>query len=342
MNNIHIFSTNIYRFARYSYIIMKRMKINRLNFNKILFGYIIHLKFLIRYKLYKQYCDFHISPNVVVVVDNNVNVVYRFSLNDYGSQSVNNNYNFLLKYNKKLEIPKPISINYNSMINIAVSSETNINSKELHTDTINTTLITEVFSQLKQFYETHLNISLSSIKSIVNEYDYLYIYYHQNWIDKLVKFKNIIHAKLSMITDNREIKSVLTIIHGDLTFRNILKNNNITFIDFDRSDLNYPEYDYFLFNIDLYTYKQFHKPTYEQFFDNLLMFTKNDKFMTNEIDKFYELNSKFYENKKILHIIKYFLLYRTLVFTLLNFRFNETTPVVILDKCLKSIESYEK
>ena len=145
-----------------------------------------------------------------------------------------------------------------------------------------------------------------------------------------------------MSTDNREIKSVLTIIHGDLTFRNILKNNNITFIDFDRSDLNYPEYDYFLFNIDLYTYKQFHKPTYEQFFDNLLMFTINDKFMTNEIDKFYELNSKFYENKKILHIIKYFLLYRTLVFTLLNFRFNEATPVAILDKCLKSIESYEK
>ena len=318
------------------------MKTNRLNIYEILFGYIRHLIILIKYKLYKHNCDFHISPNVVVIIDNNVNVVYRISLNEYGIQSVNNNYNFLLKYNKELEIPKPISLNYKSMINIVVSSETNINSNELHTNTINTTLITEVFSQLKQFYETHLDISLSSIKSMVNEYDYLYIYYHQNWIDKLLKFKNIIYAKLSMITDNREIKSVLTIIHGDLTFRNILKNNNITFIDFDRSDLNYPEYDYFLFNIDLYTYKQFHKPTYEQFFDNLLMFTINDKFMTNEIDKFYELNSKFYENKKILHIIKYFLLYRTLVFTLLNFRFNETTPVVILDKCLKSIESYEK
>ena len=76
MNNIHIFSTNIYRFARYSYIIMKRMKINRLNFNKILFGYMIHLKFLIIYKLYKQYCDFHISPNVLVVVEYIVNVVF--------------------------------------------------------------------------------------------------------------------------------------------------------------------------------------------------------------------------------------------------------------------------
>ena len=342
MSNMHILTRYINKFARYSYIIMKRMKTNHLNIYEILFGYIRHLIILIKYKLYKHNCDFHISPNVVVIIDNNVNVVYRISLNEYGIQSVNNNYNFLLKYNKELEIPKPISLNYKSMINIVVSSETYINSNELHTNTINTTLITEVFSQLKQFYETHLDISLSSIKSMVNEYDYLYIYYHQNWIDKLLKFKNIIYAKLSMITDNREIKSVLTIIHGDLTFRNILKNNNITFIDFDRSDLNYPEYDYFLFNIDLYTYKQFHKPTYEQFFDNLLMFTINDNFMTKEIDKFYELNSKFYANKKILHIIKYFLLYRTLVFTLLNFRFNETTPVVILDKCLKSIESYEK
>ena len=341
MSNMHILTRYINKFARYSYIIMKRMKTNRLNIYEILFGYISHLIILIKYKLYKHNCDFHISPNVVVIIDNNVNVVYRISLNEYGIQSVNNNYNFLLKYNKELEIPKPISLNYKSMINIVVSSETYINSNELHANTINATLITEVFSQLKQFYETHLDISLSSIKSMVNEYDYLYIYYQQNWIDKLLIFKKIIQAKLSLFTDNREIKSVLTIIHGDLTFRNILKNNNITFIDFDRSYLNYPEYDYFLFNIDLYTYKQFHKPTYEQFFDNLLMFTINDNFMTKEIDKFYELNSKFYANKKILHIIKYLLLYRTLVFTLVNFRFIETAPVVILDKCLKSIENYE-
>ena len=164
---------------------MKRMKTNRLNIYEILFGYISHLIILIKYKLYKHNCDFHISPNVVVIIDNNVNVVYRISLNEHGIQSVNNNYNFLLKYNKELEIPKPISLNYKSMINIVVSSETYINSNELHTNTINTTLITEVFSQLKQFYETHLDISLSSIKSMVNEYDYLYIYYHQNWIDKL-------------------------------------------------------------------------------------------------------------------------------------------------------------
>ena len=174
---------------------------------------------------------------------------------------------------------------------------------------------------------------------MINEYDYLYIHYHQNWVNKLLYFKKIIQKKLIILADKREIKSVLTIIHGDLTYRNILKSNNIAFIDFDRSDLNYPEYDYFLFNIDLYTYKQFNKPTYSQFFDNLLMFTLNDNFMSREIEDFYQLNNKFLDNKKIIHIIKYLLLYRTLVFTLLNFRFNETIPVVILDKCLKKIQS---
>ena len=342
MNYIHILSKNTYKFARYSYIIMKKMDTNRLKFYDILFKYAIHLIFLIIYKLYKHNCEFHISPNVVVVVDNNVNVVYRLSLNDSGIHSVNNNYKFLLKYHKELETPKPISLNYKSKINIVVSSETNINYKELNTKMFNTALIYLVFSQLKQFYEAHLDISFSSINSMLNEYDYLYIYYHQSWIDKLLIFKNIIQSKLSYFADNKEIESVLTIIHGDLTFRNMLKNKKITFIDFDRSDLNYPEYDYFLFNIDLYTYKQFHKPTYEQFFDNLLMFTINDNFMSNEVDKFYELNNKFYENRKILRIIKFRLLYRTLAFTLLNFRFDETTPVVILDKCLRSIENYEK
>ena len=61
--------------------------------------------------------------------------------------------------------------------------------------------------------------------------------------------------------------------------------------------------------------------------------------MSNEINKFYELNEKFHENQKILFIIKYFLLYRTIAYSLLNFRFNEPDPNVILDKCLKKIQS---
>ena len=69
------------------------------------------------------------------------------------------------------------------------------------------------------------------------------------------------------------------------------------------------------------------------------MFTINDKFMSNEINKFYELNDNFHENQKILFIIKHILLYRTIAFSLLNFRFNAPEPNVILDKCLERIQS---
>ena len=60
-----------------------------------------------------------------------------------------------------------------------------------------------------------------------------------------------------------------------------------------------------------------------------------------KIEDFYQLNNKFLDNKKILHIIKYLFLYRTLAFTLLNFKFNDSEPVNLLDKCLKGIQCYE-
>ena len=345
MNYIYILYNNINRFTRYSYIIIKRMRESHFIIHVILFRYILHIIIIINNKLYKKNCDFYIRHNVVIVVDHNVNAVYRISLNDWALNSVKNNYEFLLKYNKDLRIPDPINLTYKGMRIIknitVVSSETKLNSTTLNINTINSDIIIEVFRQLNHFYVKHLNVSLLNFTSMIDKYDYLYKYYHEEWIDKLLILKKIINYKLNAITNNneRKIKSALTIIHGDLTYRNILRNNNIAFIDFDRSGLNFPEFDYFLFNIDLYTYKQYQTPTYDQFFDNLLMFTISEKFMSNEINKFYELNEKFHENQKILYIIKYFLLYRTIAYSLLNFRFSEPEPNVILDKCRKRIQS---
>ena len=92
MNHICIISSNINRFIRYSYIIIKRMRTGRFIIINILFKYIIHLIILVKYQLYKSKCDFYIRPNVVVVADSNENVVYRISLNDYAVNSVKNNY----------------------------------------------------------------------------------------------------------------------------------------------------------------------------------------------------------------------------------------------------------
>ena len=115
MNYIYILFNNINRFTRYSYIIIKRMRESHFIIHVILFRYILHIKIIIINKLYKKNCDFYIRPNVVIVVDHNVNVVYRISLNDLALNSVKINYEFLLKYNKDLRIPDPINLTYKGM-----------------------------------------------------------------------------------------------------------------------------------------------------------------------------------------------------------------------------------
>jgi len=173
----------------------------------------------------------------------------------------------------------------------------------------------------------------------MNKYDQLFIYCTQDWIDKLSIIKNSIKNIIEHISDDNPFSAVFTVIHGDLTYRNILRNPKIGFIDFDRSEITFPEFDLFLFLIDLHTYKQFHEPTYEQLFNNIFNFIKNDN-MTKEIEIFYGLNNKFFENKKILPIIKYCFFYRTLIYTLLNFRFYASEPVTILNQCIYNIEQH--
>ena len=115
MNYIYILYNNINSFIRYSYIIIKRMRQNHFIIHVILFRYILHIKIIINNKLYKKNCDFYIRPNVVIVVDHNVNVVYRISLNDWALKSVKINFEFLLKYNQDLRIPDPINLTYKGM-----------------------------------------------------------------------------------------------------------------------------------------------------------------------------------------------------------------------------------
>ena len=106
----------------------------------------------------------------------------------------------------------------------------------------------------------------------MNKYDHLFIYCPQDWIDKLSIIKNSIKNIIEHISGDNTFSAVFTIIHGDLTYRNILINSKVEFIDFDRSEITFPEFDLFLFLVDLHTYKQFREPTYEQIFNNIFEF----------------------------------------------------------------------
>lgn len=331
------------RFIQYSYKIIKYFPESRFDIFGVLFKYILHLIIIIRINAINNDCDYYVGTNVAVIVNNRINIVYRIPLNAYANSLICNNYDFLLKYSKYLLIPNAINLFHTGSIylnnKIVFSSESKLRSKLIQAHNINNETISEIFKQLSVIYEHNHNTSIVTVDLIMNKYDHLFIYCPQNWIDKLLIIKNSIKNIIGHISDDNTFSSVFTIIHGDLTYRNILINPKIEFIDFDRSEITFPEFDLFLFLVDLHTYKQYHEPTYEQVFNNIFNLLKNDN-MAKEIEMFYGLNNKFYENKKILPIIKYCFFYRTLIYTLLNFRFYLSEPITILNKCINKIEQH--
>jgi thiamine kinase-like enzyme len=331
------------KFIQYSYTIIKYFPEYRFDIFGVLFKYILHLIIIIRINAINSDCDYYVGTNVVVIVNNRMNIIYRIALNAYANSRICNNYDFLLKNRKYLLTPNAINLFHtgSKYLNnkIVFSSESKLRSKLIEAPNINNETFAEIINQLSIIYEHNQNTSLVTADLIMNKYDHLFIYCPQDWIDKLSIIKNSINNIIEYISDDKTFSAVFTIIHGDLTYRNILINPKIEFIDFDRSEITFPEFDLFLFLIDLHTYKQYQEPTYEQLFNNIFNFIKNDN-MTKEIEMFYGLNNKFYENKKILPIIKYCFFYRTLIYTLLNFRFYASEPVTILNKCIYKIEQH--
>ena len=331
------------KFIKYNYKIIKFFPESRFDIFGVIFKYILHLIIIIRINANNNDCDYYVGTNVAVIVNNRTNIVYRIPLNAYANSLICKNYDFLLKYSKYLLIPKAINLFHtgSKYLNnkIVFSSESKLRSKLIQAHNIDNETFTEIFKQLSVIYEHNHTTSIVTVDLIMNKYDHLFIYYPQNWIEKLLIIKNSIKNIIGHISDDNTFSSVFTIIHGDLTYRNILINQKIEFIDFDRSEITFPEFDLFLFLVDLHTYKQYHEPTYEQVFNNIFNLLKNDN-MTKEIEMFYGLNNKFYENKKILPIIKYCFFYRTLIYTLLNFRFYLSEPITILNKCINKIEQH--
>ena len=340
---LHSLFRKLIQFFRYSYTIIKYFPEYRFDIIGVLFKYILHLIIIIRINAINNDCDYYVGTNVVVIVNNKMNIVYRIALNAYANIRIKNNYDFLLKNRKYLSTPNAINLFHSGSTylnnKVVFSSESKLKSKLIQAADINDNTYTDIFNQLSAIYEYNHNTSTVTVDLIMNKYDKLFIYCTQDWIDKLSIIKNSIKKIIEHISDDNPFSAVFTVIHGDLTYRNILRNPKIEFIDFDRSEITFPEFDLFLFLIDLHTYKQFQEPTYEQLFNNIFNFIKNDN-MTKEIETFYGLNNKFFENKKILPIIKYCFFYRTLIYTLLNFRFYASEPVTILNKCIYNIEQH--
>ena len=109
---LHSLFKKMKKFFRYSYTIIKFFPEYRFDIFGVLFKYISHLIIIIRINAINSDCDYYVGTNVVVIVNNRMNIVYRIALNAYANIRINNNYDFLLKYRKYLSAPNAINIFY--------------------------------------------------------------------------------------------------------------------------------------------------------------------------------------------------------------------------------------
>ena len=312
------------------------------DFIGVISKYILHLLILHKIHVLKDKCDVIVGTNTVVIVNNTIDIVYRIPLNNYASSGIYNNYNFLVKYQNILSIPNAICLNHkgtrylnNKMF---YSCESKLKSNILSANEINNEKIAFIFYEISIFYKITQKSMIVNINDIMDNYDSLLIDCPQKWIARLFVIKYNIKNKIASFNTDTHFEVIYTKIHGDFTFRNILVNSRIEFIDFDRSEFNFPEIDLFLFLNILQTYKQCKKPNYNLLFDNIFDFILKNT-VCNQVEKFYELNKAFRANKKILPIIKYCFFYRTLIHVILNFRFYDPEPDAILEKCLNKIKN---
>ena len=169
------------------------------------------------------------------------------------------------------------------------------------------------------------------------QYDYLFAYYPPGWREAVLqiqeKIRELIHSNSS---DSQICK---TVIHGDLTYRNVLKSNDSTmYVDFDRSEISYPEFDFYLFCVDLETHRV-GPSTYELLFDNIFRLIDGKLALIDEVD-YYKMFPDFGENKVFMQEMKLLFLYRTLVLTLQYYTNTTNVPERIFTRVNDGLNKY--
>lgn len=292
-------------------------------FNQLLILPKTILKIIKKYINLKK-CNIRISYNNLIAIDKQKFVIYRISFNSIGENNLLNNYKFL-EQNNIIKAPKPIAMRQNGII---ITSEEMIKGTNISFESINRKSLINIINEFNKLYSKNKKNIIFDIKKELSIYENLIKNYPEKWKEKLEKIKKIIIQK-NDFGSKKNIKAVKTYIHGDLTFKNILLNkNNFYFIDFDRSGINFAEFDIWLFKLHYLTYK--YDYSYKGFLNYILNFI-NNKIIIEELEYFYNLNENFAINKKMSYILKYLFLYRMLALSLQNFNKNDILPINLLE-----------
>ena len=318
------------------------MKCKKIRWSKILFnsrflGQIVILpehsmKTLEKCGIILQDCDALISSNKLIIINEIENIIYRCSTNELESIGIVNNYNYLVS-SKFINIPKPISIK--KIDDLTISAESLMSGAEINIKNVTSEMFTEIIKQINPLYNINCSIQHFNLQNELNNYDKYFEYYCSLWVDKLVKIKNLIISSI----DSQPMENMYvckTLIHGDLTYRNILSNGEkFLFYDFDRSEISYPEFDIYLFYIDWLTHTN--KPKYEVFFSNIFKFI-HDEICIPHIETFDHFNTNFKINSDVRDSLRFIFLYRMIVLSLQNFNSTDAHPIRILNMIINELE----
>ncbi len=303
-------------------------------------NFIKNCKLKLKYFRYKNFflevgvdlknCDKYFGVNIILLLDIDKSVVYRCSLNGLGYIAILKNYDFLQDL-KVDNIPAPLGLWQKN--GAVISAESLMQGNKLQVSDIDIEMTRKILKQLRPLYVKNIIKVNFDFENWAKKYNHFLSYYNSLWIEKLAQIKEKIIKNFRFLEDGKNREVINSDIHGDLTFRNIITNEEkLFFLDFDRSEINFPELDIFLFCIDTLTYKK-GTLTYNSFFNNIIDFI-NEKIDFHEIGIFYDLNKEFEANRQFDKHIKYLFLYRMLILILQVFDIQDRQPAKLLDKIL--------
>lgn len=331
-----LFLNNIFNWFRIE-LKCKKININKNSFSNRFLGQILILpkclvKMLSKCGVDLQSCDTIVSINKMIFIDKIKGIVYRCSTNELESIGIGNNYNYIVS-SKFSNIPKPISIQKND--DLIISAESLLVGTQIDIQDVTSEMFAEIIRQINPLYNINRSIQHFNLQNELNSYDKYFEYYCSLWVDKLVKIKHLIISSIDLPRMD-EMYVCKTLIHGDLTYRNILlTNDKFLFYDFDRSEISYPEFDIYLFYIDWLTHID--KPKYEVFFSNIFKFIHNEIDISSVGVLDYD-NPNFKMNLDIAAHLKFIFLYRMIVLSLQNFNSNSTYPIKVLNMIINELE----
>lgn len=270
-------------------------------------------------------CAICSGVNSVICFNGHTRSVYRFSANGFGQIAIKRNYSFLLN-NRHENIPLPLGI-WENESNV-VTAESLLDGTSIGVDDLDEHY-SNILNSLQKLYTQNACKMPFSIEGWFKKYDYLATLYNQAWIERLKEISAlIIGCDVAKASNNGHV--VMTRLHGDLTFRNILNNRGIiSLVDFDRSEMDFPEFDMYLLQLDARTHLL--EPTYGRFFDYIISLI-NDSGTLPQMENFYSAYPIFRSNIKHEALLKRLFIYRMAVMILQVFNDSDKTPIRLLER----------